>query len=126
LTAALCRNINAKLGLDFNGEEFAAGLSHDLGRIMLAVGYSDLFWKIAEGADTTDERKLLQRENEILGFTHCDLGAWLANLWNLPDELAEAIQYHHTPIEAPNHQILAAVVCLGEEMANHMEATRTL
>lgn len=126
LTAALARNINQKLGLDFTGEEFAAGLSHDLGRIMLAVGYSDLFWKIAESGDTTDENYLLGRETEFLGFTHCDLGAWLANLWNLPSELAEAIQFHHSPAAAPNHQILSAVICLAEEMANHMEATRTL
>lgn len=126
LTAALCRNINEKLGLEFAGEEFAAGLSHDLGRIMLAVGYPELFWKIAEEVDTTDERAVLESETQHLGFTHCDLGAWLASLWNLPDELSEAIQFHHTPEKAPTYKILAAVVSLGEEMANYMEATRTL
>ncbi|MFO0945223.1 MAG: HDOD domain-containing protein [Planctomycetota bacterium] len=125
LTAVLCRQINEKLGLGFVGEEFASGLAHDLGRIMLAVGYPDVFSKLA-GKNTTDEYVLLEEEKRLLGFNHTDLGAWLTNMWQLPPEMIEAIQYHHDPASAPQHGVLAAVVCIAEEMANYMEDTHSV
>lgn len=120
LTGVLCRQINQKLGFNFNGEEFSAGLAHDLGRIMLAVGYPDVFCKLAE-KNMIDETPLLAEEESLLGFNHADLGAWLADMWNLPSELVEAIQFHHFPSQATNHDVLAAIVCVGEQMANYME-----
>lgn len=125
LTGVLSRQVNEKLGLGFKGEEFSAGLSHDLGRIMLAVGYPDQFCKLAQ-METTDEMRLLEIEKEQLGFTHPELGAWLTRSWNLPDDLTEAIRYHHAPAEAPKHSVLASIVSLAEEMANFMEATHSI
>lgn len=121
LTGVLCRQINEKLGLGFAGEEFSAGLSHDLGRIMLAVGYPEVFSRLIE-IGAIDEVVLLEHEESLLGFNHTDLGAWLAEMWNLPQELVEAIKYHHAPSRAPHHDVLAAVVSVAEEMANYMEA----
>lgn len=123
LTGVLSRQINDKLGLGYSGEEFTAGIAHDLGRIMLAVGYPEVFSQLAR-EDTTDEARLLELENNILGFSHCDLGAWLTAMWSLPDELTEAIQYHHEPARAPKYPVLAAIVSLGEEMANYIERHR--
>lgn len=123
LTAVLSRQINDKLGLGFRGEEFSAGIAHDLGRILLAVGYPDVFSKLA-AHDTTNEDQLLDLEVKMLGFTHCDLGAWLTEMWALPDELTEVIQHHHAPTQAPKHPVLASVVSLGEDMANYIERTR--
>ncbi len=37
----------------------------------------------------------------------------LAKKWNFPAQLAEAVGYHHTPLEAPNHQQLACIVNLS-------------
>lgn len=125
LTGVLCRHINEKLGLDFGGEELTAGLAHDLGRIMLAVGYPDVFCKLA-ALKLVDERDLIEQEQKLLGFTHCDLGAWLTTMWNLPADLSEAIQYHHQPHEAPRHAILASVVNIAEEIANRLEATKSV
>jgi HD-like signal output (HDOD) protein len=125
LTGVVSRQINEKLGLGFKGEEFSAGLSHDLGRIMLAVGYPDVFCKLAEHK-TPDEAELLVLEKKMLGFTHPELGAWLTAMWNLPDELTEAIQYHHEPAKAPKHAVLASIVSLAEQMANFMEFERRL
>lgn len=125
LTAVLCRQVNEKLGLGFTGEEFSAGLSHDLGRIMLAVGYPDVFCKLAQ-LGPIEEELLIEEEHKLLGFNHTELGAWLTNVWNLPSELIEAIQYHHSPEKAPRHGTLAAVVCIAEQMANFMEKTHSV
>jgi len=50
--------------------------------------------------------KIIQQEHKysltyceeiVLGCTHADIGAWLAEKWNLPTQLVDAIKYHHTP-----------------------------
>lgn len=125
LTGVLCRQINEKLGLGYGGEELTAGLAHDLGRIMLAVGYPDVFSKLA-AMSCADEEILLGEEQRLLGFTHPDLGAWLTTMWQLPPELTESIQYHHVPAEAPRYSALSAVVNIAEAMANHMEVTHSI
>lgn len=40
---------------------------------------------------------LPQRELEQLGVDHSQVGAWLAQHWELPEEFQLAILYHHTP-----------------------------
>jgi HD-like signal output (HDOD) protein len=40
---------------------------------------------------------LPQRELEHLGVDHPQVGAWLAQHWELPEEFQFAILYHHTP-----------------------------
>jgi hypothetical protein len=37
-----------------------------------------------------------QCELEIIGATHADLGGMLADKWNLPSELRDAIALHHS------------------------------
>lgn len=125
LTAVLCRQINAKLGLGYKGEEFSAGLAHDLGRIMLAVGYPDVFSKLAE-KKFIDEDALLEEEMRLLRFTHPELGAWLTSYWNLPSDLTETIRFHHRPEEAGDHRVLASIVNLAEQMANYNEAHHSI
>jgi HD-like signal output (HDOD) protein len=125
LTAVLSRQINEKLGLDFKGEEFAAGIAHDIGRIMIAFGFPDEFSKLC-ALDQTDENRLLEEEVRVLGFTHSQLGAWLATSWNLPTELSESIEFHHEPQAAPDHRNLTAVVNIAEAMANYIEASQSV
>jgi HD-like signal output (HDOD) protein len=47
-----------------------------------------------------EEKKcpLNNAEFETLGTTHSEIGAWLAEKWNLPAEITATIMYHHNPI----------------------------
>ena len=36
----------------------------------------------------------LQAEKEVVGYTHNELGAALADKWNFPSELVNAIEFH--------------------------------
>ncbi len=37
------------------------------------------------------------QKKRYLGFTHAEVGAYLFSIWGLPEELINAILYHHTP-----------------------------
>jgi HD-like signal output (HDOD) protein len=119
VTATLCREINKALRLGHQGVEFACGLSHDIGRILIALGAPDLFPQVDQ-LDFVEDGDVLAREEEILGTDHCFVGAWFADHSQLPGSVISAIQYHHTPQEAPEHQPLIALVAMADSLANFL------
>jgi HD-like signal output (HDOD) protein len=68
---------------------FMAGLLHDIGLPLLAVGLPEEFRKIT--ASATSDTEIVERERELLGFTHFDLGAELLARWNCPRMVQEAV-----------------------------------
>ncbi|MBD1401687.1 response regulator [Pelovirga terrestris] len=81
---------------------FIAGLLHDIGKLLLANYLPDKFQQAIDLADT-NQWSLLKAEPSIYDTDHAEIGAMLAQWWNLPPFLVEAIRSHHhlrtTPIE---------------------------
>ena len=120
LTACLCRRLNQALDLGHDGEEFTAGLSHDIGRVLFGLGAPELFDK-ADPMDFVEGPDQLPREQALLGTDHGFFGAWFANLNNLPASLVSAVQFHHAPEEAQEHASLVALVATADHIANYYQ-----
>lgn len=81
---------------DQTDQAFTAGLLHDIGILMLAShhpdGFEEVIYKSRQfvGPCSTIEE-------ELLGATHGEIGAYLLGLWSLPSKIAEAAAYHHKP-----------------------------
>jgi HD-like signal output (HDOD) protein len=106
--AAGCKVIAGARMLRSPGELFVAGLLHDVGTLVLARDASDDFKNVVE---KIKQDKIPQHEAEmaLLGFTHADVGWWLAKSWNLPLNQVGAIAHHHNPLASflqPNPAIL--------------------
>jgi len=97
-TGVLARRIAGSLLGDAQLPEqaFAAGVLHDLGKLILADGMAAPYAAILATA-RAKAQPLYQVEREVLSVTHADLGAYLLALWSLPFPLAEAVAYHHEP-----------------------------
>jgi HD-like signal output (HDOD) protein len=91
-------------------EAFTAGVVHDVGRIVLALAMPQQFQEMGE-LSATSERMPHELEQELLGVTHAEVGAYLLGVWGLPFSIVEATAFHHQPsnagLEAPD--VLAAV-----------------
>ena len=97
-TARLC----AKKELyPYKERAFFMGLIHDIGKIALACFLTSDLNKAIEYAQDED-RYIYETEKEVLGFSHTDIGGWLAENWNLPTVFAVPIKFHHKPDEAPD------------------------
>jgi HD-like signal output (HDOD) protein len=73
---------------------FVAGLFHDLGKLLIAVGLRDHYERIQ---DEQKHRPPLEAEMEVLGFTHAELSAEVLARWNMPDPVRTAVLFHHAP-----------------------------
>ncbi len=99
------------------GEAFVAGLLHDLGKIILNQYLAKEFAEI-QSLVHEKNHSLAEAERKILGVDHAEVGAWLAERWNLPLHLVEAIKFHEHPEFCPKHMELPLLVYLGNFLAH--------
>ncbi len=98
-------------------EAYIAGILHDVGQLCFHVLNESAFAQAYHLASM--DGRLLERESELFGADHCEVGAKLAEFWNLPDIVVSAIRTHHD-VTAPQGN-LQAVVCLGETLARALD-----
>lgn len=78
---------------------FAAGLLHDIGQLVLAVSFPAHYAAIHQWIQR-HASPLLDVERQMIGTTHAEAGALLAERWGLPAAIREAIALHHQPDDA--------------------------
>ncbi len=98
---------------------FVMGVLHDIGRLVI-------YLKLPEASRdillvTGGEESLLPTvEEEILGFTHMEVGEALLRSWNMPRSIITVIGNHHYPMRAKDFRLdtalmhLASVLSLSE------------
>jgi HD-like signal output (HDOD) protein len=91
-------------------DAFTAGIIHDVGRIVIALALPDKHREIGVRARETT-RAECSVEQEVLGVTHAEVGAYLLGVWGLPFSIVETTAFHHAPSGAANDapDVLAAV-----------------
>jgi len=92
---------------------FVSGLLHDIGKVILDVIHPRLFRDAAHKAH--DEGRLIREtETEILGLNHAEAGGILAERWELPPSIVDAVRYHHDPELSETDPTLTALVALAD------------
>ena len=80
-------------------QAFAAGLLHDIGKLVLADGLPEEYTAILADAQSRSE-PLFLAERRKWGATHAEAGGYLLALWGLPFPLVAAVADHHEPRRA--------------------------
>jgi putative nucleotidyltransferase with HDIG domain len=80
-------------GLDSEAA-YTAGLLQNLGILGLMSAYPDEYSRMLDVSNDFGF-DLLQTERDLFDIDHCAAGAYLAQDWDFPDELAAAIATHH-------------------------------
>ncbi len=78
---------------------YVAGLLHDIGIIVEDQFFPELFESTLEIVGK-GERNLVDVEREVLKIDHAMVGQAISENWGFPDELIQAIGYHHDPSNA--------------------------
>lgn len=116
LAAILSERTARQVGYGQVGQAYLGGLLHDIGRLpLLAVACQDeageLPWDERYDDDSAAER-------EYFGVDHCEVGRSIAMTWNLSDSLMDAINHHHSAIDAAHDPTLAEIVASADRFSN--------
>lgn len=83
-------------GSELAEQAFAAGLLHDIGKLLFAANLPGPFgqaWALARAQHSS----LWEAETRLLGAAHPEVGACVLGIWGLPLPIIEAVALHHCP-----------------------------
>jgi HD-like signal output (HDOD) protein len=95
---------------NLQGEQaFVAGLLHDVGKLII-----DDFLDPAAGL----RQVTVAEEREVCGLDHPELADQIMERWNIPENIVEAVFYHHNPQAEGDWRGGAALVHLADAICN--------
>jgi HD-like signal output (HDOD) protein len=118
-TSRLARRLASNVADE--GHAFIAGLLHGVGQLVLA---SRAPQKLTEALELSAARGLSQAdaEQEVLGATSAQVGAYLLALWGQPLVVVRAIAYQDLPEICDESRIgLATVIYLGKRLSQNWD-----
>ena len=112
------RMLGRKLDRKLEGEAFVAGVVHDIGKLILIEYFPNEFGESLEMA-RDEYLTISEAEMKVIGVTHAEIGGWLAEKWNLPETLVQAITYHHNPMDVEEPSEILMVTHAANALTRH-------
>lgn len=103
------------LDLKRTGVEYATGMFHDIGKMILAELYPFAYFTVMNQS-VLDARSLYTCEMEMFGMSHAEVGAKWLKTNGFPPAMIEAVLRHETPTRVNRNTILPHVLI----SANHL------
>lgn len=121
-TALLADRLVQKTPAEYPEGAFAAGLLHDLGRLMIATALPEEHLRI-HAMRVSSGRPLEQCEYAVIDASHAELSAAALGRWNIPAPIQKAVLYHHQPGLDPArhscpHPPLSLIVSVADALAD--------
>lgn len=97
------------------GKAFAAGVLHDVGKLVLATNFRQAYEQVARDVP---ERERRAEEARVFGAPHDRVGGYLLALWGVPMAIVEAVAFHHDP---SHHQAFGFTPLTAVHVANAID-----
>ena len=122
--AVLCDLMVQRVTTTYQEGAFAAGLLHDLGRLLIATSLPDEYTRIMKLYEESGQ-SLCECERNAIGIDHAEVSALALVSWNLPRPIRTAVRFHHAPDEdttaVENGEArLSAGVAAANHYINHL------
>ena len=120
ILASLAAKILAKRVRVANEEEiFLAGLLQDLGVLVMSEAFGSEYAMLYQKADQ-DHEALEALEQGRWKTDHCEIGAWLAETWELPEILREAVRGSHDPSLATSSDEVSRLTIMSVALSGRL------
>jgi len=103
------------------GMAYLAGLLHNMGILLLGHLFRKEFNLLTKTLKENPGAELIELEQQVLGVTHMEMGVWLMEAWNLPDELIIAVKEHHNARYTDTHSVYPNLILISNRMLSAME-----
>jgi HD-like signal output (HDOD) protein len=91
VVGAFCRYFAVSFSLPAE-ELFTCGFLHDIGKLFLLEAEGDAYAALLSQSSSDSH----ERERELYGFDHANLGAHVLDAWNIPDPVPLIVAWHHS------------------------------
>ena len=108
----IARMLTKEIKCGVNEDMIMDGMLHDIGFLILSRFFSDDYRKVLE--HYKESKSILASEETVFGFTHAEIGKWLAEEWKLPSHINDVVLYHHTPSLAKKNRKRIAFVHIAD------------
>lgn len=102
-------------------QAYVAGLLHDIGKLLLDQSMLSNYEIIAEHVGKY-QMQLCQVEEKLIGIDHATVGGLIAEHWDFPVVLVDAIRFHHVPSFARSNPRLPAIVNVANSISADYQA----
>ena len=116
-TGLLARNLAQCCNVLHSERLFTAGLLHDVGRLLMFMKVPEETSR-AEALRLQSKRDICKIEEDLVGFSHAEVGEALLLHWNMPDNLCASIRYHHDPGAADNAHLESAIIHIADKVTH--------
>ncbi|UCB44422.1 MAG: HDOD domain-containing protein, partial [Spirochaetota bacterium] len=117
--ATLCEELAQRAKLMDIEELYAAGILHDIGKVVFLQSTGAQYGKIFE-LITNARLSFRESEKEVFGFDHTDVSKFLLRYWDIPEELIlPACEYHRDDLNPKERDFSKiAIVRIANEAAH--------
>jgi HD-like signal output (HDOD) protein/prolyl-tRNA editing enzyme YbaK/EbsC (Cys-tRNA(Pro) deacylase) len=98
------------------GLSYLAGLLHNFGHLLIGHLFKREYCILSNLASDHPDVPLIEHERTVLRIEHCELGAWLLEKWNMPEEIIIAVKEHHNENYDGPHAVYPRLVLLADRM----------
>jgi len=119
MSTALCARELAALVQVSPTLAYTCGLLHDVGKLLLMTQFTAA-WSALHQSPAYQPHASVQTERAQLGLDHAEVGRLMAQQWQFPLELQEAIALHHS--NAAEDAPLCQVVALANRVVHALQA----
>ena len=100
---------------------FVGGLLHDIGKVILAQYFQDLFEKVWNAAKK-ENISFYEAEKKEISIDHAIIGAHLATNWELPENFIDVIRWHHDVRNDSESKKMILIIYLSDIIVNSYNA----
>ena len=123
VSVGVCSRLVSRVcGRGLPEEAYVGGLLHDIGLIMLDQTLRKHFIRILDQLSPSTPTHTV--EMGVLSFDHATLGGFVAQTWNFPEQIVDAIAYHHHPLDYTGpHRDIVYIVPIANYLCSRVGRT---
>lgn len=101
------------------GLAYLGGLLHDFGYLVLGHALPAQFFLLNRFLDVNRHVPINDVERYVMGVEHWQIGAWLMQSWNLPEEVIAATRWHHNEDSTHLHAEYSNLVLIANRLLHY-------
>ena len=119
--AVVSKSLAEKTKIASSDSCFVGGLLHDIGKVILAQYFQDLFEKVWNAAKK-ENISFYEAEKKVITIDHGRIGSHLATNWELPESFIDVIRWHHDVRNDSESKKMILIIYLSDIIVNSYNA----